>query len=152
MQSLNHFLAFTIIILLLRLERKYSKTNKEINSYRFKLCNLANLQKIQVSSSLRLSQECSKSEGFLTLLSWAESKATYMSTAAKIPCWTCTPRTKKKINQKCKLKQRITYRPSLATAPKFYWGLTCTQEYRISELRIKSASTQCYRNSKWICG
>ena len=69
MQSLNHFLAFTIIILLLRLESKYSETNKEINATDIKLCNSANQQKIQVSSSLRLPHECSKSEGFLALLS-----------------------------------------------------------------------------------
>ena len=45
--------------------------------------NSANLQKIQVSSSLRLPQECSKSEGFWALLFLAESRGTYMSTAAK---------------------------------------------------------------------
>ena len=47
----------------------YSETNKEINATEYKLCNSANLQKIQVSSSLRLSQEYSKSEGFWALLS-----------------------------------------------------------------------------------
>jgi len=51
-----------------------------------------------------------------------------MSTAAKISCCqTCTPRTKKKVNQNCKSKKRITYRPSPATAPKFDWVRTCTQ-------------------------
>jgi len=51
-----------------------------------------------------------------------------MSTAVKIPCCqTCTPRTKKKVNQKCKSKKRIIYCPSLATAPKFDWVRTCTQ-------------------------
>ena len=36
-----------------------SESNKEINATEIKLCNSANLQKIQVSSSLRLPQECS---------------------------------------------------------------------------------------------
>ena len=31
------------------------------------------------------------------------------------------------------------------------WGFTCTQKYKISEFRIKSASTQYYRYSKWLC-
>jgi len=42
----------------------YSKTNKEINSYRNLALQFSQPVEIQVSSSLRLPLECSKSEGF----------------------------------------------------------------------------------------
>ena len=113
------FLAFTIIILLLRLESKYSETNKKINATDIKLCTTANLQKYR----LVVHSDCHMNVANLRA-SWLcfleQSKATYMSTTAKIPyCQACTPKTKKKVNQKCKSKQRITYHPSPATAPKF---------------------------------
>ena len=61
----------------------YTETNKKINSYRILALQFSQSTKTQVSISLRLPLECSKSEGFWALLSRAESKATYMSTAAK---------------------------------------------------------------------
>ena len=65
----------------------YSETNKEINSYRILALQFSQPAKIQVSSLLRLPLECSKSEGLWALLSRAESRATYMSTAIKkFPC------------------------------------------------------------------
>ena len=62
----------------------YSETNKEINSYRISALQFSQPAKIQFSSSLRLSLECSKSECFWALLSRAEFRATYIFTAAKI--------------------------------------------------------------------
>jgi len=49
----------------------YSETNKEINSYRNLALQCSQPAKIQVSSSLKLPLECSKSESFWVLLSWA---------------------------------------------------------------------------------
>jgi len=69
----------------LRLESKYSETNKK-NSYKFLALQFSQpVKKIQVSSSLRLPLECNKFEGFWALLSRAESRTTNMSTAVKIP-------------------------------------------------------------------
>jgi len=62
----------------------YSWTNKEINSYKILALQFSQPIKIHVSSSLRLSLECSKSEGFWALLSRVEFRATYISAAAKI--------------------------------------------------------------------
>ena len=47
----------------------YSETNKEIKSYRNSALQFSQLAEIQVSSSLSLPLECSKSEGFWALLS-----------------------------------------------------------------------------------
>ena len=47
----------------------YSETNKKINSYENLALQFSQPAKIQVSSSLRLPLECSKSEGFWALLS-----------------------------------------------------------------------------------
>ena len=119
----------------------------------FKLCNSANLQKIQVSSSLSLPQDCSKSEGLLALLSWAESKATYVSLQQEfLVVESVKKKTKKKVNQKCKLLKRVTYRPSPATMLKFDWGGTCTQNTVFQRYKIEVQGAQFYRNSKWLCG
>jgi len=73
----------------------YSELIKKINGYRNLALQFNQPTKIQISSSLRLPLECSKSEGFWTPLSWAESRATYMSTAAKFP-WYLSLHTKNK--------------------------------------------------------
>ena len=62
----------------------HSETNKKINSHRNSALQFSQPVEIQVSSSLSLPLECSKSEGFWALLSRAESRTTYMSTAVKI--------------------------------------------------------------------
>jgi len=62
----------------------YSETTKEIKSYRNSALQFSQPAEIHVSNSLSLSLECSKYEGFWALLSRAESRATYISTAAKI--------------------------------------------------------------------
>ena len=62
-----------------------------------------------------------------------------MSTVAKISLIfiTAHQEQRRQLTKKCKLKKRITYRSSSATAPKFDWGFTCTQEYIILELKNK---------------
>jgi len=63
----------------------YSESNNETNSYRYlKFAIQPTCKKKQISGSLRLPLECSKSEGFWAVFSWAEPRATYMSTVAKI--------------------------------------------------------------------
>ena len=78
------FLPFNKIIFLLRLESMYSETNKKINSYKNLVLQFSQPIEIQVSNSLRLLLECSKSKGFWALHSWVESRATYMSNAVNI--------------------------------------------------------------------
>ena len=49
--------------------------------------------------------ECRKSKGFRALLSWAESRATYMSLQQIFLVVKSVQKTKKKVNQKCKSKK-----------------------------------------------
>ena len=77
----------------------------------------------------------------------------YVHCSQKFPCClTCTLRTKKKVNKKCKLKKRITYRPSRQRRQNLIKILPAHKNTESQNLRIKCASTQCYRNSKWLCG
>ena len=91
----------------------YSELNKKINSCRNLALQFNQPAEIQVSSSLRLPLECSKSESFWVLFLEQSPGATYMSTAAKISLISTAAHQE----QRKKLTKNINLKRELLTVP-----------------------------------
>jgi len=89
-----------------------------------------------LSSPLRLSRLRGNTEVFWALLSRAESRDTYVTTAALVSLisFTIHWEQRRKITNKVN-KNRVIYRPSLVTAPNFLLSLDLHKKYRISDFK-----------------